>query len=666
MKKIVSVFIIFFLILGIGFSNDIDDLKKDLEKKDGIEKIITLNGLSEKLIEIDPSEAINYSKEAIKLANELNKFELEVDAFNNMGYSFIKLEQYEDAIKSFQTAYLISNNNNYLKGQAYSKNGYGYVWSMAGDYTKALENYEEALDLFLNLGDKQGVAYVNNNIGTVYESIGAMDKALEYFVKSLKLNEEIDNKEEMATNYNNMGFINSKMNNFDEAFVYYTKALEIYEVLDNKMGLIDTYMNLGSFFREFERYEESYGFFKKALTLAVEINKQDKISEGLVNLASLNEVSGKLDVALKLYKSSLDISKKFNLKEDIINAYNNIGTVYNKLKEYELAIQNHEKAYELAKEITYREGLESSLKNLANDYQKNEDYESANYYYVLYSEFKDALREEESAKNFANSQTLYETEKKDKEIKAQKEEILLKEKKARIQMIIIILALIFLLIVAVFLIIIAKEKKKSEKLLLNVLPKKVADDLKKYGKTEPEKFDNVTVYFSDVVGFTNMSSKFDPAFLINELNDIFTTFDNIMEKHNCERIKTIGDAYFAVCGLPTPNEKHAENITNASLEIMEALKKRNENSEVEWKIRIGIHTGSLVGGVVGIKKYIYDLFGDTVNTASRMESNSEPMRINMSDSTYEIVKDKYEFIEREPMEVKGKGIFKMYFLEGEK
>ncbi|GEM_PF-498418 len=205
------------------------------------------------------------------------------------------------------------------------------------------------------------------------------------------------------------------------------------------------------------------------------------------------------------------------------------------------------------------------------------------------------------------------------------------------------------------------EKEKADKLLLNTLPKKIVEDLKREGRTYPETFDNVTVYFSDIAGFTNQSSRLEPAFLINELNDIFTNFDNIMEKYSCERIKTIGDAYLAVCGMPIPNDNHAENMLNSSIEIIDYLEKRNLTSQIQWKIRIGIHSGRVTGGVVGIKKYIYDVFGDTINTASRMESNSEPMRINVSPATYDILKDKFPFIEREAREVKGKGLMKMYF-----
>jgi class 3 adenylate cyclase len=137
-----------------------------------------------------------------------------------------------------------------------------------------------------------------------------------------------------------------------------------------------------------------------------------------------------------------------------------------------------------------------------------------------------------------------------------------------------------------------------------------------------------------------------------------------MAKNDCERIKTIGDAYLAVCGLPGENKDHARNILNAALEIREYLEQRNKEASIKWRVRIGIHSGKVVGGVVGVRKYIYDVFGDTINTTSRMESNSEPMQINVSDTTYKLVEGSYEFTSREVTEIKGKGKMRMYFLLG--
>jgi adenylate cyclase len=207
------------------------------------------------------------------------------------------------------------------------------------------------------------------------------------------------------------------------------------------------------------------------------------------------------------------------------------------------------------------------------------------------------------------------------------------------------------------------EKVKTDRLLFNTLPRKIVEDLKKYGKTEPETFKNVTVFLSDIVSFTKLSASIEPVVIINELNEMFTEFDNIMENNKCERIKTIGDAYLAVCGMPEKNPDHAKNIIKASIDIVSFLKERNKHSKIPWFIRIGVHTGNVVGGIVGITKYIYDIFGDTINTTARMESSSEPMKINISETTYNLVAKDYKFIAREPIEVKGKGLMNMYFID---
>jgi class 3 adenylate cyclase len=144
---------------------------------------------------------------------------------------------------------------------------------------------------------------------------------------------------------------------------------------------------------------------------------------------------------------------------------------------------------------------------------------------------------------------------------------------------------------------------------------------------------------------------------------MFTAFDNIMEKNQCERIKTIGDAYLAVCGMPEANENHARNIVQSAIEMIAYLRERNARSKVQWRVRIGINSGPVVGGIVGVKKYIYDIFGDAVNIADRMESHSKPMRINVSEYTYDLVKDQFDFVEREAITVKGKGEMRMYFVK---
>jgi class 3 adenylate cyclase len=207
-----------------------------------------------------------------------------------------------------------------------------------------------------------------------------------------------------------------------------------------------------------------------------------------------------------------------------------------------------------------------------------------------------------------------------------------------------------------------KEKQESDRLLRSILPASVAQDLKETGKSKPRVFNHVTIFFSDIVDFTALSHQTEPEALIDKLNEIFTAFDRIMEKNGCERIKTIGDAYMAVCGMPLEDERHAQKIVQSAIEIISYLHEHNRRIPVPWRMRIGIHSGSAVGGVVGVKKYIYDVFGDTVNIAKKMESHSKPMRINISEATHDLIKDQFACNPRGQIKIKGKGKMPMYFV----
>jgi class 3 adenylate cyclase len=211
--------------------------------------------------------------------------------------------------------------------------------------------------------------------------------------------------------------------------------------------------------------------------------------------------------------------------------------------------------------------------------------------------------------------------------------------------------------------IIAKEKKRSDDLILNILPAEVVAELKDEGHSKAKLFDDVTVLFTDFVNFTSITEFMDPEVLVNEIDTYFKAFDEISERNKLEKIKTIGDAYLAVCGLPIDDENHAINVMKAATEILEFTKQQKLKGGM-FNIRIGIHSGSLIAGVVGVKKFAYDIWGDTVNTASRMEQASEPGQINISESTYELVKDYYEVENRGSLEVKNKGLLQMYFLKG--
>ena len=207
------------------------------------------------------------------------------------------------------------------------------------------------------------------------------------------------------------------------------------------------------------------------------------------------------------------------------------------------------------------------------------------------------------------------------------------------------------------------EREKSERLLLNILPAPIAERLKTGSSTIADRFAEATVLFSDLVGFTKISARVTAEELVSRLNELFQAFDSLAEVHGVEKIKTIGDAYMVAGGLPIPQPDHAERIANMALGMLGAIEEYNARAEEPFEIRIGIHTGPVVAGVIGSAKFAYDLWGDTVNTASRMESNSLPGRIHVSEATHDLLRARYRLESRGTIEVKGKGEMKTYFLE---
>lgn len=210
-----------------------------------------------------------------------------------------------------------------------------------------------------------------------------------------------------------------------------------------------------------------------------------------------------------------------------------------------------------------------------------------------------------------------------------------------------------------------REKERVEKLLLNIMPRSVYEELKDYGTTTPQKFSSASVLMLDFVDFTEMSVSRDPGALIAELNDIFSAFDRIVELFECERIKTIGDAYVAVSGLPDPNPDHVNNIARVALRMKRYLERRNEAHPNNWRFRIGIASGPLIGSMVGIQKYVYDIFGPAVNFAARMENLCEPMKITITEETKSKLTGEFSTKSCGVHDIKGFGEMELFTLEFE-
>ena len=212
---------------------------------------------------------------------------------------------------------------------------------------------------------------------------------------------------------------------------------------------------------------------------------------------------------------------------------------------------------------------------------------------------------------------------------------------------------------------IEREKERVERLLLNIMPKAVYEEFKTFGVVTPQLYKNVSVVMLDFIGFTKMMTEVDPNVIVGELNDIFTSFDRISEQFGCERIKTMGDAYLAVSGMPDPNPDHARAIANSAIRFVRYLERRNQSSTIQWNCRVGIATGSVVGSVVGVQKYVYDIFGQAVNLASRLQLFARPMSIVAHDDMKNLLVEEFTLTDLGQHEVRGMGEMRLLGLSSE-
>jgi class 3 adenylate cyclase len=210
------------------------------------------------------------------------------------------------------------------------------------------------------------------------------------------------------------------------------------------------------------------------------------------------------------------------------------------------------------------------------------------------------------------------------------------------------------------------EQAKAESLLLNILPRSIADRLKDDSTTIADQFDAASILFADVVDFTPFSERLPPSEVVGILDHLFTHFDVLADRYGLEKIKTIGDAYMVASGVPTPRPDHAQALANMALDMRDAMRQSDDVAHLGLELRIGINSGPVVAGVIGRKRFLYDLWGDAVNTASRMESHGTPGEIQVTASTRELLQDEFDLEPRGTVTIKGKGAVETWYLVGRK
>ncbi|MDX1667452.1 MAG: adenylate/guanylate cyclase domain-containing protein, partial [Saprospiraceae bacterium] len=369
-------------------------------------------------------------------------------------------------------------------------------------------------------------------------------------------------------------------------------------------------------------------------------------------------------------------------KQEVANSLNSLGNTYQQIGSYEAAIENYRRAIDIAEEVGLNNHLKTAYEGLAIAHAALGEYEEAYDSQQEFNKYKDITYNEDYDRAMGELRFQFDVEQKEAEIELLNKENDLKEaqiQRSAIQRNFLIAIAIFLLVTAGGITysylyarksnkIITEERNRSDKILLNILPKETADELKDKGYVEAKKFEQTTVLFTDFREFTRSAEKVSPEDLVKSIDYYFKHFDEIINKHDLEKIKTIGDAYMCAGGLPVPNDTNARDAVRAALEIqsfIEKVKVERPEGVLLFDVRIGINTGPVVAGVVGINKFQYDIWGATVNIASRMESSSEPGKINISENTHHLIKDEFDCLYRGEISVKHSGKMKMYFVEKE-
>jgi class 3 adenylate cyclase len=585
----------------------------------------------------DTNKVLEYVQKALSIYQELKDTAAIIERIIDFSRIYSNIGNFPKAIEYCQKGLSYAKEMNYKKGIVVCLSQMSSMYGMQGDYLQALDNLKNILAIDYELKDTignitaPGSADVLIEIGNIYDNLHDIKNALESYHKGISLFEAMNNKEKVLWVYNCIGVLYANNNDITNALINYQKGLSMAEDLHAKFWIRGIFNNIGNIYLKQGDIEKAIEYHSKALKVAEEMTEYTEY-----NVAGVLEYLAKDYFELKNYKKAKEYKDRY---EVIMKKY-----IYQDKRKLEMEL--------LASQI------DSITGNGNGAYQ----------HYQKYIKVRDKLNSEDVHK--AALKEKYQSDY-DKQKAIDKAE---QDKKDTVQKLIRNGLIGGLIIVLMFSVVffrqrnkISKEKKRSDDLLLNILPAEVAEELKDTGGAKAKSFDEVTVMFTDFKGFTQISETMNPEQLVSEIDYCFSAFDEIIQKYGIEKIKTIGDSYMCAGGLPVKNIMNPDDVVNAAIEIRDFIlnhkKEREAKGEIPFEVRIGIHTGPVVAGIVGIKKFAYDIWGDTVNLASRMESSGEPGKVNISGATYELVKDKFKCTYRGKVQAKNKGEVDMYFVE---
>ncbi|WP_197276069.1 adenylate/guanylate cyclase domain-containing protein [Mangrovimonas sp. TPBH4] len=512
-----------------------------------------------------------------------------------------------------------------------------------GDFLEALQCYFTSLKYAEIIKSDTSIGAVQISIADTYSKVKDSSNTYQYYLKGIDKLRITKDSIKLGNALYNLGDEYLKSNNPTKALSNTKEAGHIFEKLNDVRALAYVEGNIGKIYAEMNQDELALEKINSAINTLKKFQDYYAISEFLIYIADIYAKKGNIKKALTYANKSLNLAQKYHLDDQLSETYLKLSKLYEAQGNFEASYSNYKQ------HIAYRD----SIINL------------------------------ETIQKMANERATFEISQRDAKMAILEKEAEISKLKARRQR-----AAIYATAAIIFLtsllawglyrrykfinktkIIIENEKKRSDDLLRNILPEQTAQELKQHGKVKAQKIKDATVLFTDFVGFTRYSEHLPPQQLVESIDYYFSKFDEIIGRYQLEKIKTVGDAYMCASGLHNHSPNHTQNTILAAMDIMDFVnetKTSNKQQTSNFDIRIGINTGSVVAGVVGTKKFAYDIWGDTVNVASRMESCSLPGKINISHNTYKIVKNEFDCEYRGKVEVKNRGIMKMYFVHTKK
>jgi len=567
-------------------------------------------------------------------------------------------------IRYAKQALVLSQSIGYVEGEAasYAQMGWGYL--NQDRYEPSQANSLKAIEIYEGLDEPEKLARAYTCMGHKFLGEGNYAQATDYYFKTIKVFDNEGDSIRRDYNYVNVALVNSAMGRYEDALRYYATVRRRAKIEDNDRYMVYTGLNIGVAHLELNQYDEARTYFDQALKDAIKTDDRHSRAGTLAQLGILHRRTGKQERALSYMEQALDIARNTGYKQIELLTLREMGEIYLEKNRFGAANKNIIQSIEISESIGSLDNLSLGYKSLSKLNEAQGNYRSAFDNHLKHIQYKDSTFSVQGNKEIDAIRVGYENDKRNAlaDRKLQRQKLIRNLFMAGFGLVLIFASIFFVQRNRI-----NKTKKLNNELLLNILPKEIAEELMENGKAKTKMFDEVTVMFTDVRNFSGISKSLSPSELVEELDNCFKKFDFIVAKYGIEKIKTIGDSYMCAGGLPTSNQTHPSDVVKAAIEINEFLE-QSQNEECKspdiFKMRIGIHTGPVVAGIVGVRKFAYDIWGDTVNYASRIESSGVIGKINISGSTFERIKNDFDCTYRGKIQAKGQGDLDMYFVEG--